>query len=98
MAVSVACVAIFWTTPGFKGRTFKLCVLIASDFNFCVCSSQLRGKERRMKTGNNREEENEQIKDEYEEGGIEEGKGKKRQNRKTERRDDEYTRKRLGTS
>ena len=30
-------------TPGFKGRTFKLCVLIRWDFNFCVRSSQLRG-------------------------------------------------------
>ena len=25
MAVSVACLAIYWPTPGFKGRTFRLC-------------------------------------------------------------------------
>ena len=35
--------AIYWPTPGFKGRTFKLCVLIRWDFNFCVRSSPLRG-------------------------------------------------------
>ena len=28
LAVSVACMAIYWPTPGFKVRTFKLCVLI----------------------------------------------------------------------
>ena len=36
--------AIYWPTPGFKGRTFKLCVLTRWDFNFCVHSSPLRGK------------------------------------------------------
>ena len=41
--VSVACMAICWATPGFKGRTFKLCVLTRWDFNFCVRSSPLRG-------------------------------------------------------
>ena len=35
--------AIYWPTPGFKGRTFKLCVLTGWDFNFCVRSSPLRG-------------------------------------------------------
>ena len=35
--------AIYWPTPGLKGRTFKLCVLIRWDFNFCVRSSPLRG-------------------------------------------------------
>ena len=35
--------AIYWSTPGFKGRTFKLCVLTRWDFNFCVRSSPLRG-------------------------------------------------------
>ena len=30
------------TTPGFTGRTFKLCVLTRWDFNFCVRSSPLR--------------------------------------------------------
>ena len=30
-------------TLGFKGRTFKLCVLTRWDFNFCVRSSPLRG-------------------------------------------------------
>ena len=33
---------IYWPTPGFKGRTFKLCVLNRWDFNFCVLSSPLR--------------------------------------------------------
>ena len=28
--------AKYWPTQGFKGRTFKLCVLIRWDFNFCV--------------------------------------------------------------
>ena len=41
LAVSVACMAIYWPTPGFKGRTFKLCVLTRRDFNFCICSSPL---------------------------------------------------------
>ena len=31
-------------TPGFKGRTFKLCGLNRWDFNFCISSSPLRGK------------------------------------------------------
>ena len=35
--------ALYWLTPGFKGRTFKLCVLTRWDFNFCVRSSPLRG-------------------------------------------------------
>ncbi len=43
LAVSVACMAIYWPTPGFKRRTFKLCVLTRWDFNFCVRSSPLRG-------------------------------------------------------
>ena len=43
MAVSVACMAIYWPLPRFKGRTFKLCVLTRWDFNFCVHSSPLRG-------------------------------------------------------
>ena len=34
--------AIYWLPPGFKGRTFKLCVLTRWDFNFCVRSSPLR--------------------------------------------------------
>ena len=42
-AVSVACMAIYWPTPGLKGRTFKLCVLTRWDFNFFVRSSPLRG-------------------------------------------------------
>ena len=32
MAVSVACMAICCPIPGFKGRTFKLCVLNRWDF------------------------------------------------------------------
>ena len=35
--------AIYWPTPGFKGRTFQHCVLARWDFNFCVRSSPLRG-------------------------------------------------------
>ena len=35
--------AIYWLTPDFKVRTFKLCVLSRWDFNFCVRSSPLRG-------------------------------------------------------
>ena len=42
LAVSVACLATCWPTPGFKGRTFKLCVLTRRDFNFFVRSSPLR--------------------------------------------------------
>ena len=37
--------AIYWPTPGFKGRTFTLCVLTRWDFNFCVRSSPLRVRE-----------------------------------------------------
>ena len=44
LAISEACIAIYWLTPGFKGRTFKLCVLITRDFNFCVRSSPLRAE------------------------------------------------------
>ena len=47
MAVSVACKAIYWPTPGFKGRTFRVCVLTRWDFNFCVRSSPLRGTMRK---------------------------------------------------
>ena len=43
LAVSVAYMALYWPTPGFKGKTFKLCVLTRWDFNFCVRSSPLRG-------------------------------------------------------
>ena len=34
--------AIYGHTPGFKGRTFKLCVLTRWDFNFFIRSSPLR--------------------------------------------------------
>ena len=34
--------AVYCPTPGFKGRTFKFCVLIRWDFNFCVRSSPLQ--------------------------------------------------------
>ena len=34
MAVSVACMTIYWPTPGFKGRIFKLCFLIRWDLIF----------------------------------------------------------------
>ena len=37
---------IYWPTQGFKGRTFKLCVLTWWDFNFCVRSSPLQGRNR----------------------------------------------------
>ena len=43
LAVSIAGMAIYQPTPGFKERTFQLCVLTRWDFNFCVCSSHLRG-------------------------------------------------------
>ena len=33
---------MYWPTPGFKGKTFQLCVLIREDIDFCVHSSQLR--------------------------------------------------------
>ena len=46
LAVSVACMATYWPTPGFKERTFKLCVLTRYDFNFCIRSSQLRGSDK----------------------------------------------------
>ena len=36
--------AIYWPTPDFKGRTFKLCVLTRWDFHLCVRSSPLRGE------------------------------------------------------
>ena len=42
LAVSEAYVAVHWPTPGFKGTSFKLCVLNRWDFNFCVRSSPLR--------------------------------------------------------
>ena len=50
LAVSAACMATYWPTPGFKGRTFKLCVLTRGDLNFCVRSSPLRGTYTRMLT------------------------------------------------
>ena len=50
LAVSIACMAIYWPTSGFKGRTFKLCVLTRWDFNFCVCSSPLRGVKSNTRT------------------------------------------------
>ena len=43
LAVCVACMATDWPTPGFKGRTFKLCVVTRWDFNFWVRSFQLGG-------------------------------------------------------
>ena len=43
LTVSVACMAIYWPTQGFKRRTFKLRVLNRWDINFCVRSSPLRG-------------------------------------------------------
>ena len=35
--------ARYWPTLGFKRRTFKLCVLIRWDFNFCTHNSPLLG-------------------------------------------------------
>ena len=43
LVVSVACMTIYWPTPGYKGRTLKICVLTRWDFNFCVRSSPLLG-------------------------------------------------------
>ena len=42
-----ACMAVYWPTPGFKGRTYKFCVLNKLDFNFCVRSSPLREDEKK---------------------------------------------------
>ena len=41
-SLSLTCMAIYWPTLGFKGRTFKLCVFNRWDFNFCICSSPLQ--------------------------------------------------------
>ena len=43
--LGIECMALYWPTPGFKGRmfNFKLCVLTRWDLNFCVCSSPLQG-------------------------------------------------------
>ena len=43
MAVSVARMAIYLPNPGYKGRTFELCVLTRWKFNFCVRNSPQRG-------------------------------------------------------
>ena len=37
---------VYWTTPGFKERTCKLCALTRWDFYSCVHSSPLQGRER----------------------------------------------------
>ena len=42
--------SLYRPTPGFKGRTFKLCVLTRWDFNFCVRSSPLRGSRKRFRS------------------------------------------------
>ena len=47
--------AIYWLTPGFKGRTFKLCVHTRWDFNFCVRSTPLRGTDRQTDRKRQRE-------------------------------------------
>ena len=44
LAVSAARMAIFRPTPGFKGITFKLCVLIRWDLNSRVRSSSMWGQ------------------------------------------------------
>ena len=36
--------AVYWPTPGFKWRTFKLCVLNRWDLNFCVRNFPLRSR------------------------------------------------------
>ena len=41
---------IHWPTPGFNGRTFKLCVLNKWDFNFCVHGSPLRDAKKLLVT------------------------------------------------
>ena len=43
LAVCIACMALYWPTPGFKGRTFKLCILTRWDFNFSIRSSPVQG-------------------------------------------------------
>ena len=40
--------AIYWPTQGFKGRTFKLCVLTRWDFNFYVRRSPPRESKREV--------------------------------------------------
>ena len=50
LAVSVAWMALYWPTPGFRGRMFKLCILTRWDFNFCVRSSPARGFSRDKQT------------------------------------------------
>ena len=37
--MNIACMAIYWPTPEFKRRLFKLCVLSRWDFTFCVRTS-----------------------------------------------------------
>ena len=51
--------AIYWPTPGLKGRTFKLCVLTKWDFNFCIRSSPLRGNKGERAREKERERERE---------------------------------------
>ena len=43
----VACMAIGWPTPDFKGRTFKLFVLTRWDFNSYIRSSPLRSNNKK---------------------------------------------------
>ena len=41
---------MYWPTPDFKGRTFKLCVLKRWDCNYCVRSSLMWGPRGGLKT------------------------------------------------
>ena len=43
LAVDEAYIAVFWPTPGFKGRTVELLIPNRDDLNLCVHNSPLRG-------------------------------------------------------
>ena len=52
LAISIASMALYQPTLGFKVRTFKLCLLNRWDFNFCVHSSPLRERSTVTNTSN----------------------------------------------
>ena len=46
LTVAEACMAIFWPTPGFEGKSFEIWVLnrwSVTVLNFCVCSTSQQG-------------------------------------------------------
>ena len=42
VAVGIACMALYWPTPGFQRRTFVVWVPNRWDLHFCICSSPLQ--------------------------------------------------------